>query len=57
MSESDVVIRVEGLGKTTSLHHEQSERTEALQDLVLQDLARQDLALFDWIRRDLFTCC
>jgi len=30
MSESDVVIRVEDLGKKYSLHHEQSERTTAL---------------------------
>jgi hypothetical protein len=52
MSTSDVMIRVEGLGKTTSSHHEQSERTKPL-----QDLARQDLALLDWLRRDLVTCC
>lgn len=30
MSESDVVILVEGLGKKYSLHHEQSERTTVL---------------------------
>ena len=34
MSESDVVIRVESLGKTYSLHHEQSERYTALRDVV-----------------------
>jgi hypothetical protein len=34
MSTSDVVIRVEGLGKKVSLHHEQSERTTALRDVV-----------------------
>jgi lipopolysaccharide transport system ATP-binding protein len=34
MSESDVVIRVEGLGKKYSLHHEQSERYTALRDVV-----------------------
>jgi hypothetical protein len=34
MSTSDVVIRVEGLGKTNSLHHEQGERTTALRDVV-----------------------
>jgi lipopolysaccharide transport system ATP-binding protein len=31
---SDVVIRVEGLGKKYSLHHEQSERYTALRDVV-----------------------
>jgi hypothetical protein len=34
MSESDVVIRVEGLGKKYSRHHEQSERYKALRDVV-----------------------
>jgi lipopolysaccharide transport system ATP-binding protein len=34
MSNSDVVIRVEGLGKKYSLHHEQSERYMALRDVV-----------------------
>jgi lipopolysaccharide transport system ATP-binding protein len=34
MSDSDVVIRVEGLGKKYSLHHEQSERYTALRDVV-----------------------
>jgi hypothetical protein len=34
MNESDVVIRVEGLGMTDALHHEQSERTTALRDVV-----------------------
>ncbi|MEA5474662.1 hypothetical protein VB716_10565 [Synechococcus sp. CCY9201] len=34
MSESDVVIRVEGLGKTYALHHEKSERYTALRDVV-----------------------
>ncbi|MFU8884467.1 MAG: ABC transporter ATP-binding protein [Cyanobacteriota bacterium] len=34
MSESDVVIRVEGLGKKYSLHHEQGERYTALRDVV-----------------------
>lgn len=34
MSTSDVVIRVEGLGKKYSLHHEQSERYTALRDVV-----------------------
>jgi hypothetical protein len=34
MNESEVVIRVEGLGKSDSLHHEQSERTTALRDVV-----------------------
>jgi lipopolysaccharide transport system ATP-binding protein len=34
MSDTDVVIRVEGLGKKFSLHHEQSERYTALRDVV-----------------------
>lgn len=34
MSTSDVVIRVEGLGKKYNLHHEQSERYTALRDVV-----------------------
>jgi lipopolysaccharide transport system ATP-binding protein len=34
MSNSDVVIRVEGLGKKYSLHHEQSESYTALRDVV-----------------------
>jgi ABC-type polysaccharide/polyol phosphate transport system ATPase subunit len=34
MSDTDVVIRVEGLGKKYSLHHEQSERYTALRDVV-----------------------
>lgn len=34
MSESDVVIRVEGLGKKYALHHEKSERYTALRDVV-----------------------
>lgn len=34
MSESDVVIRVEGLGKTYALHHEKAERYTALRDVV-----------------------
>jgi lipopolysaccharide transport system ATP-binding protein len=34
MGDSDVVIRVEGLGKKYSLHHEQSERYTALRDVV-----------------------
>lgn len=34
MSTSDVVIRVEGLGKKYALHHEQSERYTALRDVV-----------------------
>ena len=34
MSDSDVVIRVEGLGKKYSLHHEKSERYTALRDVV-----------------------
>jgi hypothetical protein len=34
MSESDVVIRVEGLGKTYSLHHEPGERYTGLRDVV-----------------------
>jgi len=34
MSNSDVVIRVEGLGKKYSLHHEQGERYMALRDVV-----------------------
>jgi lipopolysaccharide transport system ATP-binding protein len=34
MSESDVVIRVEGLGKKYALHHERSERYTALRDVV-----------------------
>jgi lipopolysaccharide transport system ATP-binding protein len=34
MSESDVVIRVEGLGKKYSLHHEQSKRYTSLRDVV-----------------------
>ena len=34
MSNSDVVIRVEGLGKKYSLHHEKAERYTALRDVV-----------------------
>jgi lipopolysaccharide transport system ATP-binding protein len=34
MSDSDVVIRVEGLGKKYSLHHQQGERYTALRDVV-----------------------
>ncbi len=34
MTDSDVVIRVEGPGKKVSLHHEQSERHMALRDVV-----------------------
>ena len=34
MSTSDVVIRVEGLGKKYALHHEQGERYTALRDVV-----------------------
>jgi lipopolysaccharide transport system ATP-binding protein len=34
MSNSDVVIRVEGLGKKYSLNHEQSERNTTLRDVV-----------------------
>ncbi|WP_411875746.1 polysaccharide ABC transporter ATP-binding protein [Vulcanococcus limneticus] len=34
MSDSDVVIRVEGLGKKYALHHEKSERYIALRDVV-----------------------
>jgi hypothetical protein len=34
MSTSDVVIHGAGLGKTYTLHHEQSERTTALRDVV-----------------------
>ena len=34
MSESDVVIRVEGLGKKYALHHEKAERYTALRDVV-----------------------
>jgi lipopolysaccharide transport system ATP-binding protein len=34
MSDTDLVIRVEGLGKKYSLHHEQSERYTALRDVV-----------------------
>ena len=34
MNDSDIVIRVEGLGKKYSLHHEQSERYTALRDVV-----------------------
>ena len=34
MSDSDVVIRVEGLCKKYSLHHEQGERYTALRDVV-----------------------
>lgn len=34
MSESDVVIRVEGLGKKYALHHEKGERYTALRDVV-----------------------
>jgi lipopolysaccharide transport system ATP-binding protein len=34
MRNSDVVIRVEGLGKTYNLHHDQSERYMALRDVV-----------------------
>ena len=39
MSDSDVVIRVEGLGKKYSLHHEQGERyTAQIQALPLEKL-------------------
>jgi len=34
MDDSDVVIRVEGLGKKYALHHEKSERYTALRDVV-----------------------
>jgi len=34
MSGSDVVIRVEGLGKSYALHHEQREDYTALRDVV-----------------------
>ena len=34
MSDSDVVIRVEGLGKKYSLHHAQGERYTAQRDVV-----------------------
>ncbi|KMM17575.1 ABC transporter ATP-binding protein [Synechococcus sp. GFB01] len=34
MSDSDVVIRVEGLGKKYALHHEQPERYRALRDSI-----------------------
>jgi lipopolysaccharide transport system ATP-binding protein len=34
MTDSDVVIRVEGLGKKYALHHEKSERYTALRDVV-----------------------
>ena len=34
MSDSDVVIRVEGLGKKYALHHENGERYTALRDVV-----------------------
>jgi lipopolysaccharide transport system ATP-binding protein len=34
MNDSDVVIRVEGLGKSYALHHEKSERYTALRDVV-----------------------
>jgi len=34
MGETDVMIRVEGLGKKYSIHHEQSERYTALRDVV-----------------------
>mgnify|MGYP001600179395 CR=1 FL=1 len=37
MSESDIVIRVEGLSKKYALHHEQSEHYTALPD----EVARQ----------------
>lgn len=37
MTDSEVVIRVEGLGKSYALHHETSERYPALRDV----LARQ----------------
>lgn len=43
MSESDVVIRVESLGKTYSLHHEKSDRYTAQRDVVASQLA-QDYA-------------
>ena len=36
MSDSNVVIRGEVLGKTFSLHHEQSERTTARREVVAQ---------------------
>jgi len=37
MSDSDVVIRVEGLGKKYALHHEKSERYTALRDVVARE--------------------
>jgi lipopolysaccharide transport system ATP-binding protein len=45
MSESDVVIRVEGLGKKYSLHHEQSERYTALRDVVARQAKAAGLLL------------
>lgn len=38
MSDSDVVIRVEGLGKKYALHHETSERYTALRDVVARQV-------------------
>jgi len=38
MADSDIVIRVEGLGKKYSLHHETSERYTALRDVVARQV-------------------
>jgi hypothetical protein len=49
MSDSDVVIRVEGLGKKYSLHHEQGERyTAQIQALPLEKLEALADALLDF---------
>lgn len=45
MSESDVVIRVEGLGKKYALHHEKAERHTALRDVVARQARAAGLLL------------
>ncbi len=45
MADSDVVIRVEGLGKRYSLHHEQPERYRSLRD----SMARRGQAAARWL--------
>ncbi len=45
MTDSDVVIRVEGLGKRYALHHEQPERCRSLRD----SMARRGKAASRWL--------
>jgi len=45
MGNSDVVIRVEGLGKSYAIHHEQPERYTALRDVVARQVRTAGLLL------------